>query len=129
MIMHALFVGMVEICCSVMDAQGHFIKVRFNWQNIWRAKYLVCIVYGIIDFPIYLLSICWLKKNCSLLFVSYVICIEVKDIWYEKQQFLISLSPGNNEILWPWCLKFKSWFTWLEAAVRNNICSVVISYN
>jgi hypothetical protein len=30
MIMHALFVGMVEICCSVMDAQGHFTKVRFN---------------------------------------------------------------------------------------------------
>lgn len=34
MILHALFVGMVEICFSVMDAQGHFIKVRFNLQDL-----------------------------------------------------------------------------------------------
>jgi hypothetical protein len=38
MMIYALFVGMVEICCFVMDAQEHFIKVRYTLQNIWWRK-------------------------------------------------------------------------------------------
>jgi hypothetical protein len=49
MMIYALFVGMVEICCFVMDAQEHFIKVRYTLQNIWWRKLTLfcdlCLLY------------------------------------------------------------------------------------